>query len=113
SVAARGEAREAHTAWRVLRRFERGGASLLAVHPETGRTHQIRVHLASARLPLLGDPVYGRAGRGAEGLGRPALHAARLGFAHRTSGAAMRFEAPLPPDLGDLLDALERHEAAR
>jgi 23S rRNA pseudouridine1911/1915/1917 synthase len=113
SVAARGATRAAHTAWRVLRRFERSGRSLLAVRPETGRTHQIRVHLASAGLPLLGDPVYGRGARSEGGLGRPALHAARLGFAHPRSGAWLRFEAPLPGDLEALLAALARREAER
>jgi 23S rRNA pseudouridine1911/1915/1917 synthase len=111
SVAARGTTREAHTAWRVLRRFPASGITLLAVHPETGRTHQIRVHLASAGLPILGDPVYGRQARATHRLARPGLHAAVLGFTHPTSGARMRFEAPLPADLAELLDALERGEA--
>ena len=111
SVAARGAVRDAHTAWRVLRRFERSGRSLLAVRPETGRTHQIRVHLASAGLPLVGDPVYGRGARSEGGLARTALHAATLGFAHPTRGARLRFEAPLPPDLAGLLAELERREA--
>jgi 23S rRNA pseudouridine1911/1915/1917 synthase len=110
SVAARGPVREAQTRWRVLRRFAASHCSLLAVIPETGRTHQIRVHLASAGLPVLGDPVYGRATRPAGGLARPALHAARLGFTHPRSAERMRFEAPLPADLAELVAALERRE---
>jgi 23S rRNA pseudouridine1911/1915/1917 synthase len=100
--------REAQTAWRVLRRFPRAERSWLAVHPETGRTHQIRVHLAAAGLPIVGDPVYGRAV--ASGLPRPALHAARLGFSHPRSGERLRFEAELPEDLAALLAELERGE---
>jgi 23S rRNA pseudouridine1911/1915/1917 synthase len=114
SVAARGSLREARTAWWVVRRFPKSQRTLLAVRPETGRTHQIRVHLASAGLPVVGDPVYGRAGRDAAGgLGRPALHAVRLGFAHPRTGVWLRFEAPLPADLEELLAALERREAGR
>lgn len=63
----------------------------------TGRTHQIRVHLASRGYPLLADSVYG--GRAALGLSRQALHAARLGFAHPIHGEARWFDAALPPDL--------------
>jgi 23S rRNA pseudouridine1911/1915/1917 synthase len=111
SVAARGRVREAHTAWRVVRRFAASERTLLAVLPETGRTHQIRVHLASAGLPLVGDPVYGRATRSE--LARPALHAAVLGFTHPRTGARLRFETPLPADLASLLAELERREAAR
>jgi 23S rRNA pseudouridine1911/1915/1917 synthase len=100
--------REAHTAWRVLRRFRRGQRTWLSVLPETGRTHQIRVHLASAGLPIIGDPVYGRGGaKASASLGRPALHAARLGFEHPTSGQRMAFEAGLPADLAELLAQLE------
>lgn len=99
--------REARTAWRVLERFPARGLVWLEVRPETGRTHQIRVHLASAGLPIAGDPVYGRARKaGAAPLDRPALHAAVLGFRHPRSGARLRFEAPLPDDLRALLAEL-------
>jgi 23S rRNA pseudouridine1911/1915/1917 synthase len=101
-------AREAHTAWRVLKRFPRVGYSWLEVRPETGRTHQIRVHLASAGLPIAGDPLYGRARRGARvRLERPALHAALLGFDHPRTGDRLRFESPVPADLAQVLTQLE------
>jgi 23S rRNA pseudouridine1911/1915/1917 synthase len=85
---------------------------------ETGRTHQIRVHMTHAGHGLVGDPVYGgrrKLPRGAlseaataavAGFGRQALHAAVLGFRHPLSGADMRFEAPLPDDFADLLRLL-------
>ena len=101
-------AREARTRWRVARRFARSQHALLDVFPETGRTHQIRVHLASVGLPIAGDSIYGRA-RGAQ-LDRPALHAAALGFVHPRSGERMRFEAPLPDDLARLLADLGQRE---
>ena len=91
--------KESITNWRVLRRFRSAMTSELEVRPETGRTHQIRVHLSSAGLPLVGDTVYGRA-RGSDArLGRPALHAAHLGFEHPVSGRRLFFETPLPDDL--------------
>jgi len=102
--------REARTTWRVLERFSRSERSWLAVRPETGRTHQIRVHLASVGLPLVGDTVYGRASRGELGLARPALHAALLGFRHPRTGEDLRFEAPLPADLEEALAILRRRE---
>jgi 23S rRNA pseudouridine1911/1915/1917 synthase len=102
--------REAHTAWRVLQRFRASDHSWLAILPETGRTHQIRVHLAAAGLPVAGDRVYGRARRDTLRLERPALHAQRLGFAHPRSGEWLRFEAPLPPDLAAALAELARRE---
>ena len=97
--------RAALTRYRVVRRFAR--ASLLECSLDTGRTHQIRVHMQSLGHPLVGDPVY-RRGRGAEAtaLKRQALHAARLEFAHPTSGARQRFEARLPEDFRLLLDSL-------
>ena len=93
--------REARTHYRVLERYP--GATLLECSLDTGRTHQIRVHLQSIGHPLVGDPVY-RAGRGAAsgplaGFKRQALHAYRLGLVHPASGEAMQWEAPLPADM--------------
>lgn len=90
-----------------------GPATLVACTLETGRTHQIRVHLAEcARAPIVGDPLYGRVPRDhelaalAKALGRQALHARVLGFDHPTTGKAMRWESPVPPDLRALVEAL-------
>jgi 23S rRNA pseudouridine1911/1915/1917 synthase len=93
-------------------------ASLVQCRLETGRTHQIRVHMAHRGHPLLGDPVYGggfrtKASRLAPdardaltALGRQALHAALLGFSHPRTGDTLRFESPLPPDLTALVTQL-------
>ena len=78
--------------------------TLLECQLESGRTHQIRVHLASIGHPVEGDPVY--AGRGEGLLPRQALHAWKLAFAHPTTGKAVRFESPLPPDFARLLKSL-------
>ena len=91
--------RDSITQWRVLRRYPESGTSELEIRPETGRTHQIRVHLAAAGLPLVGDVVYGRARGRDAALGRPALHAEQLGFRHPRTAERLHFEAPLPADL--------------
>lgn len=93
--------RDAVTHFRVLR--EVGGDALLEVRLETGRMHQIRVHLAAIDLPVVGDPVYGVP---EPTLRRQFLHAARLGFTHPFSGEHLELEAPLPPELQSFLDAL-------
>jgi 23S rRNA pseudouridine1911/1915/1917 synthase len=75
--------------------------ALLRVRLETGRTHQIRVHLAAIDLPVSGDPVYGV--KGDVGLARQFLHAARLAFPHPITNAAVDVESPLPEDLAEAL----------
>ena len=89
--------RRARTHWRVLRRLR--GATVLRCRLETGRTHQIRVHMLAIGLPLLGDPLYGVP----SAIDRPALHASVLGFVHPATGKALRLHAPLPDDLRDLI----------
>jgi 23S rRNA pseudouridine1911/1915/1917 synthase len=76
--------------------------ALLGVRLETGRTHQIRVHLEAIELPVAGDPVYGVPGD--LGLQRQFLHAARLSFAHPFTGECVEVESPLPPDLAEALE---------
>jgi len=79
--------------------------SLLTIRLETGRTHQIRVHLAWLGHPVAGDTVYGRR-KDALGLGRQFLHARQLSFRHPAGGEMLQFEAPLPPELADCLQQL-------
>jgi 23S rRNA pseudouridine1911/1915/1917 synthase len=83
-------------------------ATLLEIKLETGRTHQIRVHMAAIKHPCVGDPIYGGdpALAAKLGLERQWLHAARLSFAHPTSGEEMQFESPYPPDLQHALDVV-------
>ncbi len=99
--------RTAVTHWEVVERLG-GEFTLLGVRLETGRTHQIRVHLASVGLPVAGDPVYGGGRRAARALGlrRQALHAARLAFAHPRTGERLSFSSPLPADLARVLQEL-------
>lgn len=106
------------THYRVAARFGPGAAEL-ACRLETGRTHQIRVHLNEAGWPLIGDPVYGRATAArksrladaaltaATGFPRQALHAGVLGFEHPITGEQVRFERPPPADMTSLKAALE------
>jgi len=95
------EPREAVTWFEVVETH--GEHALLDVRLETGRTHQVRVHLAAIELPVAGDPVYGV--RGDLGLARQFLHAHRLRFAHPVSGAELDLESPLPGELVRALDA--------
>jgi 23S rRNA pseudouridine1911/1915/1917 synthase len=94
------------THYTVSERF--ASCTLLRCRLETGRTHQIRVHLTSIGHPLIGDPVYrGRAGQqGPIVFGRQALHAQRLGLLHPDSGVAMNWSAPVPDDFRELLEGL-------
>lgn len=119
--AVRKDGREAITHYAVDSRYGADGwdVTRLSCVLETGRTHQIRVHMAHIGHPLVADPVYApgyvtKANRLPEplkstvqGLGRQALHAAELGFEHPVTGEELDFEAPLPPDLAGLEAALE------
>jgi len=96
AVVARG--REARTEYRVLRYV--GGYSLLEIRPETGRTHQIRVHLAAIGFPVVGDAAYGVA---SPHISRQFLHASRLAFNLPSSSRRVEFTSPLPPDLEQAL----------
>ena len=101
------------THYRVLRTGN--GWSLVHCRLETGRTHQIRVHMRSIGHPLLGDPTYGRAKLDralpemARSFPRQALHAARLEFIHPASGERLAFDSAVPSDLERLLSALDQH----
>jgi 23S rRNA pseudouridine1911/1915/1917 synthase len=105
--------REARTRYRVDRRYHQPvAATLLGCRLETGRTHQIRVHLSAIGHPVVGDSRYGtRGGRWPAGLprlppGRVWLHAAELALEHPATGARLEFRSPMPPDLTRLLDHL-------
>ena len=106
----------AATRYRTLRTYAKL-AALVECRLDTGRTHQIRVHMTSRGHPLVGDRTYGRPRSGAGPLfeallafPRQALHAAELGFEHPTLGRRLEFRSPLPPDLEDLIRVLERVE---
>ena len=126
-MAVRPGGREAITHWEVLERFSGQGAeqgsgkpvaSLLACRLETGRTHQIRVHMAHAGHPLIGDPAYGpgfrtkvallapQAAAAVEALGRQALHAYLLTIEHPVTGRSLEFRSELPGDLARLRECL-------
>jgi 23S rRNA pseudouridine1911/1915/1917 synthase len=115
-MAVRSDGRPAVTHYRVMKRFR--AHTLVRAELETGRTHQIRVHLSHIGYPIVGDPDYGgrrRLPAGAspelvsalEGFKRQALHAARLKLEHPVSGKEMEWEAPLPADMSELLRILE------
>jgi len=107
------------TRWRVLERY--GDCTLLEAQIETGRTHQIRVHLGAMGHPVVGDAVYGGSKRAADRtalraalkrLARQALHAGRLSFLHPLTGRVMSFESPLPADMAEVIDFLKGWQKA-
>ena len=107
-----GRGKHAVTHYRTLSRLDgagSGAAALVECRLETGRTHQVRVHLASIGHPLLGDPVYGRTPSALRpilarlGFRRQALHAAELGFIHPVTGQSLHFASPTPVDMAMLL----------
>ena len=102
--------KRAVTHWRLIEPLQ--GAALVECRLETGRTHQVRVHMASIGHALLGDPVYGRSGQAHRallkrlGFARQALHAAQLGFVHPVTRDRLSFASALPSDMQELLSAL-------
>ena len=111
--------RNAETLWKVRERFD--GLTLFELNLKTGRTHQIRVHCAAIRHPLVGDPTYQprKLSKSIEkkypaiaGLvktvSRQMLHAWRLGFDHPKTGKVMSFESPIPEDMEELLDRIRK-----
>jgi 23S rRNA pseudouridine1911/1915/1917 synthase len=105
-----GRGKRAVTHWKRLNVLR--GAALVECRLETGRTHQVRVHMASLGHPLLGDPVYGRSGKTLGnllkelGFHRQALHAAELGFIHPVTKSRLSFSSPMPSDMQELFNAL-------
>jgi 23S rRNA pseudouridine1911/1915/1917 synthase len=110
AVVAGPRGKRAVTHWKRLNVLR--DTTLVECRLETGRTHQVRVHMASIGHPLIGDPVYGRPGRthgkllNELGFGRQALHAAELGFTHPVTGRRLSFSSPMPPDMQELFNAL-------
>lgn len=110
AIVGEGRGKRAVTHWSLVEPLKH--AALVECRLETGRTHQVRVHMASIGHPLLGDPVYGRARpehRDALkrlSFERQALHAARLGFVHPVTGGALTFDSPIPCDMQQLLSCL-------
>lgn len=111
-------AKQSVTTFRVLERFEAGpaddGFTLIECKLYTGRTHQIRVHMAYTSHPCVGDPVYGQRKLKADlGLERQFLHAYRLELSHPTTGGPLRFVDPLPPELSAPLARIQSYSAGR
>jgi 23S rRNA pseudouridine1911/1915/1917 synthase len=104
-MAIRDEGRTARTAYEVRQEYDTPEVSLLECRLETGRTHQLRVHLSAVGHAVVGDAAY-RGDRPSLRPGRPFLHAHRLGLDHPTTGQHLTFEDPLPPELAAVLDDL-------
>ncbi|HZK11443.1 MAG TPA: RluA family pseudouridine synthase [Atribacterota bacterium] len=107
AVTEEGKSRKAVTQFKVLKRFF--GYTLIEATLHTGRTHQIRVHLAFIGYPIVGDQLYGHKKQGLN-INRQALHSHILGFMHPLSKKYMEFSAPLPKDMQELIDDLEGRE---
>lgn len=108
-MALRAHGRDAVTRYEVIE--ELGRASMVRCFPETGRTHQIRVHLAAAGHPILGDRQYGGTRAATSFIARQALHAAGITFQHPITEDVVRIEAPLPDDLQRAIEALRPNRA--
>ena len=110
AIVSAGKGKRAVTHWTRLTPLR--DAALVECRLETGRTHQVRVHMASIAHPLLGDPVYGGSGKAHRalladlGFGRQALHAARIGFIHPVTKGRLSFDSALPSDMQELFSAL-------
>jgi 23S rRNA pseudouridine1911/1915/1917 synthase len=104
-MAVRDEGRAARTAYEVHREYDRPAVSLLECKLETGRTHQVRVHLSAIDHPVVGDAAY-RGVRSSLPLERPFLHAHQLELDHPTTGERLTFEDPLPPELASVVASL-------
>jgi 23S rRNA pseudouridine1911/1915/1917 synthase len=110
AIVSEGRGKRAVTHWRRLQVLR--DAAMVECRLETGRTHQVRVHMASLGHPLLGDPVYGRSGKNSRELlkslnfHRQALHAAELGFTHPVTKHRLSFASGMPPDMQELFTAL-------
>ncbi len=100
----REDGKSARTNYRVLRTWGSPKAALISCVLDTGRTHQIRVHLDAIGHPVVGDTRYG-GGRSSPDIDRPALHAAELGFEHPATGEWLSFESPMPADMAALIDS--------
>jgi len=109
-MAVRSAGKQARTEYEVVETYARPECTLLACRLETGRTHQIRVHLAAIGHPVVGDATYGGS-REQIVLARPFLHARTLGFDHPATGERLRFEEPLPEELQAVLDRLADPDA--
>jgi len=94
------------TRWSVVERLRR--ATVVRLAPETGRTHQLRVHLAAIGHPIVGDPVYGARRGGDPEFPRQALHAEQITFEHPSTGARLTIRAPVPPDMQQLIETLRQ-----
>ena len=113
--------RNAVTHWKVLNRFDNERLTLVELKLETGRTHQIRVHLSEMNHPVVGDPVYGSTKRCnqlpdttlramIQDLNRQFLHARLLGFKHPVTGEEMLFKSELPPELSTFIEYLNHKQ---